>query len=266
VSPRAAALYRVTDWLSVWGDVTSGFRAPTLNELYRSFSVGAVRTLANAELGPERLVGGEAGVNIAPVRDATIRVTWYENGLEDPVANVTIGTNLQQRQNLGRTRIHGLQTDVEYRLGAEWRASAGYLYNQAKVTENPANVALVGNFLPQVPVHRGSFRVTYSNPRYAIVTFGVQFIGRQYDDDQNSRTVPAAALRDAGYDTSLIEPGLPGFAVADLMISRAITPNVDAYFGVQNLFGQEYFVGTLPTTIGSPRLAKGGVRIRFSGR
>src|SRR4029453_15264235 len=40
VSPRVAALYRVTERLSVWGDYGLGYRAPTLNELYRQFSVG----------------------------------------------------------------------------------------------------------------------------------------------------------------------------------------------------------------------------------
>jgi hypothetical protein len=35
---------------------------------------------------------------------------------------------------------------------------------------------------------------------------------------------------------------------------------------VQNLFDEEYFVGTLPTTIGSPRLVTGGLRMRFTGR
>jgi hypothetical protein len=33
---------------------------------------------------------------------------------------------------------------------------------------------------------------------------------------------------------------------------------------VQNLFDEEYIVGTLPTTIGSPRLVHGGVRVRFA--
>jgi len=37
------------------------------------------------------------------------------------------------------------------------------------------------------------------------------------------------------------------------------------FFGVHNMFDQQYFVGTLPTTIGSPRLVNGGVRIKFVG-
>ena len=40
-SPRAAVLYHVSDKVSAWGSIGSGFRAPTLNELYRQFRVGA---------------------------------------------------------------------------------------------------------------------------------------------------------------------------------------------------------------------------------
>jgi outer membrane receptor protein involved in Fe transport len=38
------------------------------------------------------------------------------------------------------------------------------------------------------------------------------------------------------------------------------------FFGVQNLFDEEYYVGLGPTTIGTPRLVNGGVRVRFAAR
>ena len=40
------------------------FRAPTINELYRTFRVGNVLTLNNPYLNAERLTGAEAGVNV----------------------------------------------------------------------------------------------------------------------------------------------------------------------------------------------------------
>jgi outer membrane receptor protein involved in Fe transport len=258
-SPRVAALYHITDRVSAWGDISWGFRAPTLNELYRQFRVGTVLTLANETLGPERLKGGEVGIRIEPVDNLTIRSTWFDNRVKDPVSNVTIsvvGANVtQQRQNLGRTRIRGIQSDVEYSVATFWRISAGYLYNQAKVTEFERNPVLVGKFLPQVPKHRGSVQLAYSNPRFANIGIGLQFFGRQFDDDQNTRAVPGES-----------EPGLPGYTMADVTVSRTINRNFDVFVGMQNLFDKEYIVSTLPTTIGAPRLVHGGVRVRFAGR
>ncbi len=257
VSPRAAAVYHLTDRVNVWGSLATGFRAPTLNELYRQFRVGTVLTLANDQLGPERLVGGELGVNLIPAAGVNVRATYYDNHVKNPVSNVTIsaaGANVtQQRQNLGRTEVQGFQTEVEYRPASFWRFSAGYLHNRAVVREFGANPALIGNFLPQVPKNRGSVQVSYANPKYLGVAVSVQAIGRQFDDDQNQRVVPGET-----------KPGLPAYALADVMITRTVSRNFDAFLGVQNLFDQQYIVGTLPTTIGSPRLVNAGVRVRFS--
>ena len=249
-SPRAAVRYHVTSRVDVWGDLGWGFRAPTLNELYRQFRVGQTLTLANNTLGPERLVGGEAGVTVAASPNVTLRTTWFDNRLKDPVSNVTIsqvGQNVtQQRQNLGKTRIRGLQSDVEYRIGAAWKVSAAYVYEQANITDNPSNLVLIGKWLPQVPAHRGSIRAAYSNPKILTLAAGVQLVGSQFDDDLNQVT-----------------RRLPKFALVELSASRAVGRNVDLFVGVQNLFDAEYFVGTLPTTVGSPRLVTGGLRLRL---
>jgi outer membrane receptor protein involved in Fe transport len=250
-SPRVAALYRINDTISVWSGVGWGFRAPTLNELYRQFRVGTTLTLANNELGPERLFGYEGGTTVTPGKYLTVRATLFANRLKDPVSNVTIATAgaavTQQRQNLGQTRVRGIQTDAEYRIGGAWKVMGAYVFNRATVTENPNDPDLVGNYLPQVPKHRGSARLAYSDPAQGTVAVGVLFVGAQYDDDRNT-----------------ISRRLPGYAVVDLALARNLQRNVELFFSVQNLLDKEYLVGTLPTTIGTPRLISGGVRLRFN--
>jgi len=296
-SPRGTALYRLSQSASVWASYGYGFRAPTLNELYRQFAQGAVTTRANDQLGPERLHGAEAGVKIAPTSNVTVRSTWFDNRVRNPVANVTIGTNLQQRQNLGQTKIAGLQTDVEYRVGSVWRVGGGYLYERARVVEYAApagNADLAHNCpggiaagesgqpceLAQVPRHRASLLATYSQPKYFTASIGLQVVGRQFDDDQNVRFVPTPALSDGGYpvdgcadtpspDTcasSASRPGLPKYAIVSITASRAIGHNLEVFFGIQNAANRQYFVSTQPTTIGSPRMINGGVRVHFAGR
>jgi outer membrane receptor protein involved in Fe transport len=295
VSPRAAALYRLTDKVSVWGDYGLGFRAPTLNELYRGFSVGALNVRANALLGPERLKGGDLGISVTPRSGLQARATWFDNRVRGPVANVTIATNQQQRQNLGRTRIAGLQTDIDYRFAQYWRVSWSMLHERARVVEAnvtglPAGTSLGANcpgpnatgtgagtgtgepcFLAQVPKNRGSFRVVYANPKWATVALGIQSVGRQFDEDQNSRVIPAAALADAGYDAigspvTANDAGMPGYSLVDLMVSREIGRNFEVFFAGENLLDKDYFVGTVPTLLGPPRLITGGFRIRWQGK
>ena len=172
---------------------------------------------------------------------------------------------LAQKQNLGKTHVRGVQTDVEYRVGTNWRFAGAYIYDIAKVTDGGvANAALVGKYIAQVPKHRGSMQASYSNARYATVAVAIQFVGLQYNDDQNVNFIPTATLADAGYDP--VPAGLPGYKVVDLSALRDLGRNLQVFFGVQNLFDREYFVQTNPSTIGTPRLVNGGVRIRFSGR
>jgi outer membrane receptor protein involved in Fe transport len=266
VSPHVGALYHVSDRVSVWGAVNSGFRAPTLTELYRQFSVGAVTTRPNDQLAPERLVGGEAGVNVAPARNVSVRLTWFHNRITNPVLNVTLSPTLAQKQNVPETRVRGVQTDVDYRVATWWRFSGGYVYDDATVTDGgAANAVLVGKALQQVPKHRGTMQAAYSNPKYAIVALGVQFVGLQYNDDLNVNFIPVATLTNNGY-TAAYPAGLPGYTVVDLSVSRNLGRNIQAFFGVQNLADEVYFVQTNPSTIGTPRLVNGGLRVRWAAR
>src|SRR5207302_8944875 len=108
-------------------------------------------------------------------------------------------------------------------------------------------------------------QAAYSNPKYATVTLGVQFVGLTYNDDLNVNFIPVATLADAGYSANY-PAGLPGYTVVDLSASRRLGRNIQAFFGVQNLFDTLYVGQTNPSTIGTPRLVHGGVRVRFTAR
>jgi outer membrane receptor protein involved in Fe transport len=275
-TPRASAAYRLTDRINLWGDVASGFRAPTLNELYRQFKKGTTTTLPNYQLVPERLLGGEFGTNVIVDRYLSLRVTGFDNQVRNPVTNVTVPSAVVPisltstsappsnaytttasctpsssvvcvlRENVGKTEIRGIQTDLEFHYKA-FRATAGYVNEKAFVLQNNATTAIVGNLLPEVPRNRGSVQLAYSDPKFFTASIDEQWIGLQYDDDQNTRPMPA-------------------YKTTDFNVMRTITKGFDAFFGMQNMFNVQYVVATLPTTIGAPRMFSGGFRIRWSGR
>ena len=255
-SPRIGAMYHLSDTVSVWGSGSWGFRAPTLNELYRQFAVGQTTTLANDQLGPERLTAGEGGVTVSPVRNVTWRSSFFVNRFTNPISNVTIsnvaGTITRQRQNLGKTRIWGLQSDVEFRPKNYWRLSLSYLYDVAKVQESPVDASgnsLVGKYLAEVPMHRGSAELSYANPRFINASAAFYITGGQYDDDLNT---PAFWL--------------PYYNTFDFNVSRKVYRGLEAFFGIQNALNREFYVQRNPTTIGGPRLVTGGLEYTWNGR
>ena len=66
----------------------TGFRLPTLNELYRPFVVFPVTTNANEKLGLEKLKGVEGGIDLTPLPGVSIGVTGFYNRLDGAIANV----------------------------------------------------------------------------------------------------------------------------------------------------------------------------------
>jgi len=148
--------------------------------------------------------------------------------------------------------------------------SGAYIYEVGKVTDGGANVALVGKYIPQVPQNRGSFDITYSNAKFARVSFGVQFVGHQFDDDVNTRGIPSEGCKPLGTVSlnciGIGTPGLPGYNSVDLSVSRTLFSNFDAFFGIQNVADTVYYVQTNPSTVGTPRLVTAGLRVKWAGR
>ncbi|HEX8119352.1 MAG TPA: TonB-dependent receptor, partial [Pyrinomonadaceae bacterium] len=196
-SPQLSAVFKVSDAVSLNATFGRAFRAPTLNELYRSFRVGNVLTLADENLRAERLTSGEAGLLFNSARrGSAARANLFWMDVTRPVANLTLSSTpaliTRRRANLGRTRSRGFEAEFEQRLGRGWTASAGYLFVDARVEGFPADVTLEGNRLPQVARQQLSFQLR----RAGRTTFALQgrASGPQFDDDQNR-------LRLGGYFT-----------------------------------------------------------------
>ena len=246
VSPRASVLVRASSRLTFTAAGYGAFRAPTLNELHRSFRVGNTLTLANPDLTDERLWGGEAGLAWRiPGDRLRLRAVGFSSRVEDPVANVTLRTTPQlitrERQNLGRTRSRGVETDAEARLGRWLQVSAGYAFIDAVVTSFSASPDLVGNQLPQVPRHQATFAIRFSQPRVLQLSLGSRVSSEQFDDDQNQ--LP-----------------LPGYLTIDARASRQVG-RASIFAVVENVTDKRYAVGLTPTpTIGPPRSFRAGVR------
>ncbi len=243
-SPRASLLWRLDREWRLTASGYGAFRAPTLNELYRSFRVGDTQTLANAGLASEQLAGAEAGVDWerGPIH---ARIVGFRAEVRDPVANVTLRSTptliTRQRQNLGRTRSQG----IEWEFAGSWRVfgfNAGYAFTDAKVTDFAAAPELEGNQVAQVPRHQWTVQGQAKVKGFS-ASMQARYGGEQFEDDLNS----------------LI---LTSYFVLDARLARRIGKGVEAFASVENLTNSRYPVGLTPIeTLGAPRILRFGLRL-----
>jgi vitamin B12 transporter len=239
----------------------TGFRAPTLNELYRPFRVGNDITEANAALDPERLYGTELGVDWEPVERFSFALTGFYNQLHDAVGNVTLGEGpgtfepggfvpaggvLRQRRNLDRVEVLGLELKVICLLAKDLRFRAQYLFTHPTVTRAPDSPQLEGRQLAQAPEHVAVAALEWT-PGHWQAGAQVRYVSRQFEDDLNTLE-------------------LAPFTTVDLSLGYTFNEHLTSAVKVENLFDTESEVGKTAsglTTIGAPRLVSLTVTVTF---
>jgi iron complex outermembrane receptor protein len=235
-SARVGALYPASDGFAVRAAAYTGFRLPTLNELYRPFTVFPVATRANAALKVEKLRGVEAGFDIRPADDLSFGATLFYNRLNDAIANITIGTNLRQRGNVDAIVAKGIELSGEAIFG-EVAISGSYAFSDSKVRASGSAIALNGLSPAQSPRHAANATVRWSPSTGAVFSATARYVGAQFEDDLESNTLPSALTLDS-------------FAQIPLTKQVALTGRVE------NIFNKAVVTRKVDTSIdlGTPRI------------
>lgn len=239
----------------------SGFRAPTLNELYRPFRVGNDITESNPALEPERLYGVETGMSMGG-DDWRLSVTAFLNRLDDAVTNVTIGAGpgtfpragfvpaggvLRQRRNAGRIDAAGLEWEAERRFGEQVSVRLSGAYTTAEVDGGSEAPQLTGLRPAQAPRWTVVAGADWRPLRRLTLTADLRVEGARFDDDLNSRELGSATT-------------------VDLRAQWRLTENVSIWVGADNLTNADVEVSeTADGTegFGPPRTVRAGLRLTY---
>jgi vitamin B12 transporter len=206
--------------------VGTGFKAPTLSELYQSFP--AFFFFANPNLKPESSTGWDAGIEQAVVHDVLrVGVTYYYNRIRDLITTDVTGTTWA---NVGRATTDGIESFIAYQPLRELTLRVDYTYTQAEddVLEQP---------LLRRPKHRGSFVATWQVTRAWQWNLDVLAVGNWVDVSRDGLTSGLSA---------------PGYTTVNLATSYDLTPRVALFARVDNLLDRHYEnpIGFLQPSIG----------------
>jgi outer membrane receptor protein involved in Fe transport len=213
IDPRLALRYQPRPDFGLRAAAYRAFRAPVLQELYRPFRNPRAAQIPNPALGPEIVVGGEAGVDWSGGRWRS-ELTVYSNEVEGSIGPIILATSpllLSQPVNLGSTRTSGAETILRYRFGAHLDLDAAYTYNDSAIRSNPADPTVIGNAVPGVPRHAAQLGVTYRDRRGVTLTLRGRHLGERFDDVGNTLALDAHTILDAAVHWNLT-PALAVFA------------------------------------------------------
>ena len=252
---RGGALFALSDAIALRTAAYTGFRVPTLNELYRPFRVGADATAANGALGLERLKGVEAGMNLRADR-ATLGFTAFWNRLDGAIANVTLGNGpalfpqvgfvaaggvFRQRLNVDAIDVKGIEATAALPLG-DFRLTASYAYTDARVRASGPALPLDGKRPAQTPAHQGSATVAYAPVSGPQASISLRYAGSQFEDDLQSRRLPKALTVDGVISLPLVA-GVRAVARAENIFDEKVVSGVSTS-GIEDLgTPQTFWIG-----------------------
>jgi outer membrane receptor protein involved in Fe transport len=266
-TPRVDAGYAISDEFTVRGAYYQSFRAPTLDQLYRTYADTTAGIYeGNPFLLPETLEGEEIGIDFhRPGLRA--QFTAYSSAIANlinqrnldsseypDILGVTCGYDAATFTYLTCTRnvnaasavARGVEAEITWNIDGGFSTELTYTYADSHYTADPVDPTAVGERLEGVPMHNASAALTYASPSGWRATTILRYISKSFGDAH-----PADGLiQDAHF-------------VVDASGSYPLTTNLVAYVQIQNLFNRRYIAsnGGGAPILGTPFEVMSGLRV-----
>jgi len=222
---RIAPSYRFDD-TTLKCSYGTGFRAPTLYELYDSVN-------GNSQLKPETSKGWDAGFEQNLSRAMKFGSTFFQTDYEDIISWVSSGGMTGHYQQLaGKTAIKGVESFLEWQPKVSLSLNMNYTYTYTKDAD--------GKQLARRPKHKASLSASWKANRKFTLTGNAAWVGTRID-------------------TYAPDKKLDSYFLANISASYKLQPNVELYGRIDNLFDEYYEEAWSYATPG--RSAYAGVKI-----
>ena len=258
-SPRAGIVYKLTEETKLRASFGTGFKAPTLYDLYRSgYGGSTVFNLANPDLGPEKMTWSyDLGFDTKPNENLGLNLTFYQSRFKDFLGKKTLeagevpsyfapepGQSVIQNVNIGKVDIYGVEAGFEFAFNSKWSAFVNHTYNVSKIKEYKEKPEIEGNDISYTPRHMTKIGFTYDNPDLFTLSLYITNVGCRFGDFENS-------------DKKKLE----GYQVVDIKVSRKLFDGVELFASVDNLTDEKY--NEYYTIYSPPLMAMLGAKYTF---
>ncbi|GAB6163934.1 TonB-dependent receptor [Desulfothermus naphthae] len=248
ISPKVALLYRINSSTSLRASVGKAFRAPILDDLYRSGIFRGRIYTPNPKLGPEKLITYELGIKHYFTKNLSVELSGYYTDADDFFYPIRIGIDpntgrdLYQRQNVGEVDIYGIEFQTDFRINSYLSSFGNVTWNESEIDEFDPNPDLEKNELEYTPNVKANIGLLFSHPKICQAQIVGRYVGEMYSNPENTEE-------------------LDDHFVVDLKISRKFYNHVTLYLNIMNLFDEDY--EEYPDSEAPGFFVMGGIRLKF---
>lgn len=230
-NPTFGLVYSASDAVNIYGNISTSFETPTLNELSNNPSgLGGF----NPDLMPQEATNYEVGIKGIVNNKLRYELALFTINVKEEIVSFEL-EDFPDRdffRNAGSTDRKGVEASLTYSLTRGLNAFLNYTYSDFKYDEFRS---FNGNFLPGIPKHNTFFALNYSRGKGLFGSLQVRSIGELFAKDDNSVTVDSYTVVNLklGYRHNLAKG------------------HIEPFFGINNLLGTEYFDNVRVNAFGS---------------
>ncbi len=185
ISPKVGVTARVHDALVAYGNIATGFEAPTLGEV-------RLPSGFNETVKPQRAVSVEGGLR-GEAGLLSFDIGIYRMQVDDEILPETI-ENVTVYRNVAKASHTGVEMSLRARAARSLTVEGTYAYSRFILDEFGS---FSGNRLPGIPAHMGTVRATYISAAGWDAAANLVFAGDTYVNDANSDTAPGYGVLSA---------------------------------------------------------------------
>ena len=178
--------YLIKQKVKVFANVSTGFRAPTLYEMFG----GDGYTIANPGLQPEKSFNIEGGVEAWLIKKTlSVSGTYYDRYLNDAIVYITNPvTYLGQYVNRDKQHNQGIEVEVNYIPIKDVTLKASYTYTYEQVTQNIGGKDSTYFNLINIPKNMVNLYAGYQITKNFFINSSLQVSGKRSGSDYYSAT------------------------------------------------------------------------------
>lgn len=235
-NPRAYAVYKLTDEITIKGGVAKAFRAPTLRELSPNFGTstqgGAAIMYGNRDLKPETSVTEELGIAYDHESGFSVSATLFNTEFKNKLTSYQVagqtdpltGLNMFIYDNVGKANIRGVEMASRIPVAEKWNLNLNYTFTDSERKSDDEKLngkSLKGQPLEMTPRHMANAKLDWQyRPDMSFYTqanyTGKQVWAAQRNGAKQPRERSGITTLDLGMTYQVMPNALLNFAVMNI--------------------------------------------------